>query len=128
MSDRDDPQVQAKWSKTRLKALRRDNFKCLVCGSRVRPEGHHLNGWANHPRQRFDVTNVVTLCHECHLGEGGIHDWLGGPQVPCTRAHFNAWLKSRQSSAVLMHLLLFRRVIITLLITGVIVYASYVAL
>ena len=54
------------WHKLRMACLRRDNFSCLRCekSSRQGMQAHHLI-----PRDQGgadDVTNLVTLCNNCH--------------------------------------------------------------
>lgn len=46
---------------------RRDHYTCVVCGRRgVALNSHHLNAWASHPTERYDVGNGVCLCQSCH--------------------------------------------------------------
>lgn len=55
------------WIGDRKAALRRDGHKCVYCGSRHRLQVHHIRpltrGGTN------DVNNLVTLCHDCHVGQ-----------------------------------------------------------
>jgi len=46
--------------------IKRDNFECQECGSRVKLEIHHKKGFTNYPKLRFEPSNVVTLCADCH--------------------------------------------------------------
>lgn len=49
--------------------LERDNFTCQQCNARgqsARLEIHHIKEFKNFPELRFESTNVVTLCRECH--------------------------------------------------------------
>ena len=51
------------------KAVRkRDGNKCLFpgCGSKSRLEVHHIKKWSSHPSMRYDTSNGITLCKECH--------------------------------------------------------------
>jgi 5-methylcytosine-specific restriction endonuclease McrA len=45
----------------------RDNHTCQYCGT---TEGtmhaHHINPWKHFPELRFDVSNGVLLCYQCH--------------------------------------------------------------
>lgn len=46
----------------------RDGFCCVWCsktGSKL--NAHHLETWATTPDKRFDKTNLVTLCEDCHF-------------------------------------------------------------
>ena len=54
----------AKW---REAVLKRDKHRCMECGS----EGpglcaHHIHPWFKYPDRRYDATNGITLCRECH--------------------------------------------------------------
>lgn len=40
--------------------------RCVVCDSSIRLEAHHLNSYKFNPNTRFDSTNGVALCYECH--------------------------------------------------------------
>lgn len=54
--------------------LTRDNYVCDNCtirkGSKV---AHHLDNYLNHPEKRYDLSNGVTLCRECHIGFHAIY-------------------------------------------------------
>ncbi len=51
----------------RLSVFTRDSFTCVSCGQvGGYLEAHHIKGWANYPEFRFDVSNGVALCKECH--------------------------------------------------------------
>lgn len=46
---------------------RRDNYSCVICYRKgVMLNSHHLNSWSDHPSERYDVQNGVTLCQDCH--------------------------------------------------------------
>lgn len=52
----------------RTACLRRDNYKCVVCG-RGRPaplQVDHIWSWSKYPEKRYDVENGQTLCIPCH--------------------------------------------------------------
>ncbi len=54
-----------RWHKLVLKAC---NYTCQHCGKRgCRLEAHHIKAWAGHPELRFDVSNGIALCEDCHL-------------------------------------------------------------
>ncbi len=46
--------------------FRRDNYKCVLCESSRGLNAHHINSWAKAPDRRFDISNCVTLCKDCH--------------------------------------------------------------
>jgi len=52
--------------KQRMLALKRDNFKCSLCGNSPKTgatlEIHHINGEKN------NIENLQTLCFPCHRG------------------------------------------------------------
>ena len=50
----------------------RDNFTCQECGKKGN-EAHHKKSWKDYPELRFDISNGITLCLDCHKkhGHGG---------------------------------------------------------
>lgn len=51
----------------REKVFRRDDFTCQECGQRGgKLSAHHIQGWKEHPSLRYELSNGVTLCVECH--------------------------------------------------------------
>jgi len=45
----------------------RDNYTCQICGKRgCNLNSHHIKSWKNYPKLRFDTTNGISLCVECH--------------------------------------------------------------
>ena len=45
----------------------RDNYTCQQCGKQnCKLEAHHIKEQCNFPELVFDVSNGITLCHECH--------------------------------------------------------------
>lgn len=55
-----------RWAAVRLQAKRRDNWKCVQCGSRYRLEVDHIEPVRHRPDLAFDLTNLQTLCGPCH--------------------------------------------------------------
>ena len=43
---------------------KRDLYVCQVCGSKLKPEGHHIINYQY--GGAADVDNIVTLCQACH--------------------------------------------------------------
>lgn len=57
----------AKYGEWRLMVFGRDNFTCQACGEKgVYLNAHHKLEFAKYPELRFDVSNGITLCKECH--------------------------------------------------------------
>ena len=52
-------------TRTRLRVLDRDDFRCTRCGSTRDLEVHHIIGAADGGATSME--NCVTLCHDCHL-------------------------------------------------------------
>lgn len=51
-----------------VKAVKdRDGWKCVECDATDRLHAHHIKGWTNHAELRFEISNGMTLCHECHV-------------------------------------------------------------
>lgn len=46
--------------------MKRDNYKCVICESKSNLNVHHLNSYADFPNERYDDSNCVTLCEDCH--------------------------------------------------------------
>lgn len=51
----------------RLKVFERDGYRCQVCdqvGGYL--TAHHIKSFAHFPKLRFEITNGITLCEDCH--------------------------------------------------------------
>jgi 5-methylcytosine-specific restriction endonuclease McrA len=51
----------------RMKVFVRDNFTCVECrkiGCYL--EAHHIKSFADYPEFRFEISNGVSLCKDCH--------------------------------------------------------------
>lgn len=58
--DRKDDYGYIRWAS---EVKRRDHYTCVICGRKgVALNSHHLNAWASHPDERYDVDNGVSLC------------------------------------------------------------------
>ncbi len=58
-----------KLQKWRDEILKRDNYKCIKCGSSHNLQVHHILPYSEYPDKRFDIDNGVTLCDKCHAKE-----------------------------------------------------------
>jgi len=47
--------------------LQKANYKCDICGVGRNFNAHHMNGWHWAVEERFDLNNLVCLCHGCHI-------------------------------------------------------------
>ena len=56
-----------RWLKFRDEILRRDGYKCTVCGSKEDLTVHHLSY-----DDFFNPNSVITLCRSCHMKVHGI--------------------------------------------------------
>ena len=57
----------AEYVQWRTSVFERDDYTCQLCAKRgVRLEAHHKKSWAKHPELRYEVSNGITLCYECH--------------------------------------------------------------
>lgn len=60
----------AEWKATRKALGARDQHKCVKCGVAKRGpkslHAHHIKPWTGNAALRFDISNLVTLCHGCH--------------------------------------------------------------
>lgn len=51
----------------RRRVYERDDYTCQGCFVRgVKLQAHHIKSWANFPDLRYEVSNGLTLCIECH--------------------------------------------------------------
>lgn len=47
--------------------FKRDDYTCRECGKRgIALEAHHIQPFAYYPDKRFELSNGLTLCKDCH--------------------------------------------------------------
>jgi 5-methylcytosine-specific restriction endonuclease McrA len=51
--------------------LSRDGYTCQHCGSNRKLEAHHIKEIQDYPELRHELSNGLTLCHQCHYY--GVH-------------------------------------------------------
>lgn len=83
-------QTQRHWAdyrSWRSAVLKRDHATCQKCQGNDRLTAHHKNNWHSFPEQRFDVSNGISLCWQCHWA---FHRTYG--HKFCTVAMLDEWL------------------------------------
>ena len=61
-----------RYKEWRQNVFKRDGYQCQWCGAKngfgraVYLEAHHEKEWADYPELRFEVSNGITLCKDCH--------------------------------------------------------------
>lgn len=71
------------WYRQRKKALKRDEYACQACGAAkgsttVRIEVHHIIIYR--ASKSHDLTNLITLCHPCHMKVHILTGWQADTQ------------------------------------------------
>ena len=51
----------------RNKVYERDNFTCQGCGTKQSLCAHHIVRWKDSKELRFEISNGLTVCRECHF-------------------------------------------------------------
>lgn len=81
MSDWRDSREYRIW---RVAVIRRDGV-CQCCGSRQARNAHHIKHATYFPDLRFDVSNGITFCYDCHMV---LHNKIaGGYRKKCDEVH-----------------------------------------
>lgn len=56
----------SKYRKWKLEVLKRDNNKCVKCGTKEKLHAHHIKPFSDNKELRYEVSNGITLCNQCH--------------------------------------------------------------
>lgn len=57
----------------RNKVFKRDDYTCQYChdrgkkGHKIILNAHHIKSWKDYPKERFNISNGITLCEDCHM-------------------------------------------------------------
>ena|SRR3990167_835905 len=51
----------------RKKVYTRDNYTCVMCGTKTTLEAHHIKKWSDSVNLRYTVSSGCTLCKKCHV-------------------------------------------------------------
>jgi 5-methylcytosine-specific restriction endonuclease McrA len=56
------------YEKYRKDVLKRDKFKCRMpnCKNKTNLQVHHIKKWSNASALRYELSNGITLCRQCH--------------------------------------------------------------
>jgi len=63
-----------RWRKTRKEHLKHEDC-CQMCGILRDLEVHHIEPWHLAPELRYEPSNLITLCRECHFRFGHWLNW-----------------------------------------------------
>lgn len=55
-----------RWKSLRIEVLRRDGFRCVICGISGRLEVDHIKPVRDRPDLSFALSNLQALCRRCH--------------------------------------------------------------
>ena len=73
--ERDRARFGTELKEWRKSVFKRDNYTCQHCGNKTYLHAHHIIEWAVDESKRFEISNGITLCVECHSKVHG--RWLG---------------------------------------------------
>lgn len=81
-----------------LDCFDRSEYRCEICGAdKVVLNAHHKNSWAFFPDQRFDISNLISLCRTCHREFHSIYG--NGKSVANTEKQLEDFKKNRSFKA-----------------------------
>lgn len=64
INDKRDSSQYKEW---RQAVYKRDNYRCVKCGSKIKLNAHHKKSWKLYPELRYDINNGIALCEKCHI-------------------------------------------------------------
>lgn len=68
--DRQTMYARSFWKELSKAVYERDGYKCVRCGqkhdAKHKLHAHHIRPWAGSPEYRFELSNIITLCQNCH--------------------------------------------------------------
>jgi len=71
------------------------NYRCDTCNAHgVVLNAHHMNSWAFFIEERFEISNLVCLCDNCHKSFHVLHG--NGKREPNTKEQYLEFKKSKQ--------------------------------
>lgn len=71
-SERTKQASRYKYKTWHKEVLSRCNYTCQDCGAYGgRLEAHHIKPWAKYPEYRYDISNGIALCEDCHIKAHG---------------------------------------------------------
>ncbi len=56
----------SEWKKKRKEIMKRDNFKCKLCGKEEGLQCHHVYSLNTNWEKRLENNNIITVCKDCH--------------------------------------------------------------
>lgn len=62
------------WRKVR-NAFVKEHPKCACCNIERELEAHHVKPWHLFPDLRYEFSNLITLCRDCHFRFGHGRNW-----------------------------------------------------
>ena len=65
----EDPRYKDQYEAWKKSVFKRDKYKCQMptCSKKNRAiQAHHIRTWAAAPSLRFEISNGITLCYDCH--------------------------------------------------------------
>ena len=62
------------YTQARQECLARDKRRCQMPGCKKRRylQVHHIHKWSVASTLRFEISNLITLCKDCHLSIKGV--------------------------------------------------------